>query len=390
MSLLTANNVGVISATVSMPLTGVWTADLVIDQPDGSGFDAGTVVTLAVDNGFSLTGSCVPLRTGSFLDAVHVRLVGGKGGMAKTVQARGYAQPGAYVRDVLNGIAADAGEKLSSTIDQAFMNTNLVAWTTMQCTASQALIAFLEFVAPTANWRFLADGTLWVGVETYPKSGDTYDVLSSNPMDGTAELGAESPSILPGVALDGVGNVSRVEHVFDDGGVRSHVSIPLGTQDRGPKAAIASIVAQEMMGVDYFGLYECKVISQSGNFATVDVQPLAPVDKKLPGLQRVEVRAGTGVKVQFAPGAKVLLGWKGGDARAPFVMPGLGADAFLTMTIGGSNSDNVITKQDFAALITAISAATYIPYPLGVAATPVVLAFVPPTAYASNAFKVQR
>ncbi len=74
MSLVTANGVTVIGGSIMMPLRGVWSADLVIDQPDGSGFDAGTAVAIKCADGIELDGTVVPDRTGSFLDAVHVRL----------------------------------------------------------------------------------------------------------------------------------------------------------------------------------------------------------------------------------------------------------------------------------------------------------------------------
>lgn len=387
MSLLTANSVPVIGGSILMPLNGAWTADIVIDQPDGSGFDAGTSVTLFAQDGFQLVGTVVTDRTGSFLDAVHVRLVGGAGGMLKTVTPRGYAQPAAFARDVLSDLASGASEKLSDQIDASLLSTNLVAWAVAQGTTTQALATFLAFVAPAANWRFLADGSLWLGVETWPSSSIEFDLLESDPKEGTAELGIVSPSIMPGVFLSGVGNVNRVEHTLSEDGVRSHVWVDLPGAPRGTKAAIVAIVDEQLAAVDYFGLYECKVLAQSADFSTVDVQPLPPVDAKLSGLQRVEVRAGTGVTVQFAPGAKVLLGWKGGDPRAPYVVPGLGGDAFISWTLG-SSPDNVATKADITAVLDYVAGLTYAPGPG--AATSLTVTVPPPTVIGSQTVKVQR
>lgn len=337
MSLLRANDIGVTSGHISMPLSGVWVADLVIDQPDGSGFDAGTAVTIAAEDGFELHGTVQPDRSGSFLDSVHVRVVGGAAGMGKTLTARGYVQPGAFVRDVLNGIAGDAGETLSTDIDAGLLGTNITAWSTFQQTAAQGLNQLLAFIAPTASWRFLADGKLWVGVDSFPSASDSFDIIGQTPSDGTFDLAVTSPSIMPGVTLDGVGKVNRVEHFIDDGALRSHVWVDIGGTDRGAQAAIASIVRQETAGVDYFGLYECKVVSQSADLSTVDVSPLAPVDKKLPGLQRVELRTETGVKVQVSPGAKILLGWKGGNPTLPYAALGLGGDSAIAIQLAGTH-----------------------------------------------------
>jgi hypothetical protein len=389
MSLLEANDVGVISGEIHMPLNGAWTADLVIDQSDPSGFDAGTSVTLKSDNGFSLVGTVMPDRSGSFIDAVHVRLVGGKAGMGKTVKPRGFVQPGSYVRDVLNGFASDSGETLSTNIDSGFLTTNLVAWTTQQSTTAQALNALLAIVAPTADWRFLADGKLWVGVETWPASSDAFDILSQDPTSKTFDLGIDAPSILPGVTLDGVGRVARVVHYVDgDSDVRSHVWADAAAEEQGIAGSVATIVKQQLSGMALLGLYECKVISQSGDLSTVDVQMLAPFDGKFPGQQRVEVRAGTGVKIQFTPGAKVLLGWKGGDARYPYVALGLGADGFLAWSLG-SSPDAVVTKQDITAIFAAISGAPVAPMDGGATFKAALIAAWPPLV-GSTSVKVQR
>src|SRR5690348_17741540 len=123
MPLVTANGVGVLKGTVILPLVGVWTADLQLDQVDGTGFSAGTKVTITSENGFKLSGVVAPDRTGDFLESVYVRILGGAGGMAKTVTARSYVQPGAFVKDVLQGLSTDSGEALSSTISSGFLNT---------------------------------------------------------------------------------------------------------------------------------------------------------------------------------------------------------------------------------------------------------------------------
>ena len=387
MSLLRANDVAVLSGSIDMPLSGAWTADIVIDQPDGSGFDAGTEVTLKAADGLELKGSVVPERTGSFLDSVHVQLIGGKGGMGKVVRPRGYVQPSAYVRDVLNGLASDAGETLSTDIDSALLSTNLAAWTVPQLTTAQALNTLIQFLAPAAHWRFLADGKLWIGDETWPTVAHEFDVLENDPAQATYTLGIASPSILPGETVEGIGKVSRVVHTLGEDGVRSQVWANIDGQERGIKESIAAIVDQQMMAVDFYGLYECKVVSQSADLSTVDVSVLAPNDTRLPGLQRVELRAGTGVKVQLGPSANVLLGWKGGDPRYPYAQPGLGGDSFLRRELGTS-PDNVVTKQDLQALIAAIAGATYLPGPG--AATALTFTVPLPTTYASTVVKVQR
>ena len=343
----------VISGDIMRQLVGVWTADLVIDQIDGTGFDPGTKVTITSQDGYSLSGVVDPNRQGTRLDAVHVRVLGGAGGMLSNATARAFVQPGAYVRDVLNALCSNAGETLSTTIDPTFLASNLTAWSIAGGnTVARSLRALLEIVAPGANWRTLDDGTIWIGNETWPQSSVTYDVLNVDPSDGSFHLGSEAPFISPGMNLPTVGNVSRVQDIIADGKMRSRVWIDFPGQERGQNSATQQMAKQALPRIDYFGQYECKVLAQSSDLSTVDV---LPVVAKFAGLQRVPLRLGLpGVTAQFAPGAKVLLGWKGGDPSQPFASLHFGGETLTALTIG-SAADNVATKADLSALLTAIS-----------------------------------
>lgn len=317
MSLVTANDVPVIGGTITMPNIGIWFADLEIDQTDGTGFDPGTAVTLAAVDGVDLAGVVMPDRGGSFVQAVHVRVQGGKGGMSKPATPRGYVQPGATFGDVLNGLMADAGETVSSTIDATLLSQNLTAWGVISTSVSQAVKALIDTVAPGAHWRFLPDGTFWVGIESWTEATPTFDLLESHPTDASFVLGASSPAIIPGYYIDTIGNVARVEHEIKSDLIRSHVWVDMAQIDRGIGAAIAQIVQQEIYPLDYFTLYDAKVISQSADLTTLDIQPS---DMRLPGMQRVPLQHGLpGCSVKIAPGASIRLGWNGGDPRSPYV-----------------------------------------------------------------------
>jgi hypothetical protein len=107
-------------------------------------------------------------------------------------------------------------------------------------------------------------------------------------------------------------------------------------QQRGMVASIQSIVRQEVAGIDYQALYRFKVVSQSADLLTVDVNPVEPNDTRLAGMSKVPVRAGSAVKVQFATNATVLLGWDGGDPRRPFVCLGASADSVQRIQLAGN------------------------------------------------------
>jgi hypothetical protein len=337
MSLVTANGFAVIGGTILMPLVGVWTADLTIDVIDGSGFAAGTAVTLAcADGGFSLSCTVDAERTGDFLNTIHVRLVGGADGMGKTTQARAYAQPNAFARDVLNGLCADTGESLSTTADATLLSTNLVAWMATPRPAADVIKVLLDIVAPTYSWRFLADGTLWVGTEAWPASSAQFELITQDPVCGWFDLGVDTPAIMPGDSLSGVGNVSRVLHTIDGTSIRSRVWVDLNA-DRGIPAMMDDQIEGRVAKFDYHALYECQVTAQSADLTTVDIQPVPPADQTITGTQRVQVRAGAGITVQFTPGAKVLLGWRDGNPQLPYVTGMTGDSSPQTFKVGAQS-----------------------------------------------------
>lgn len=351
MALVTANGVAVVSGMVLRPLVGIWFADLILDQVEDSGFTPGTKVTLKADGGYELHGVVDPNRAGHFLDAMHVRVIGGAGGMSKPSSPRSFVQPGAYVRDVLNSLCQDAGETLSSTIAPAFLGQNLTAWSVFGANSVRRNIrALLDIVAPDMSLRMLSDGKLWIGDETWPASSATFDVMNRDPNDGSYLLGVESPFVEPGSSLPGVGNVGQVMDTIDSGRLRTRVWVDFPNEERGTSAATQTIAQQALAGVDYYATYLCEVVAQATDLASVDVRPIGSRNEaRLGGLQRVPVRVGTGAKIQFTLGSTVLLGWDGGNPEGPYVCCGFSGDRAIKWV---ANADQV----EFASTSMAISA----------------------------------
>lgn len=336
MALVNVNNVPVIAGTVNMPHEGIWSADLVIDQPDGNGFDAGTNVTIAADGGLTWKGVVVPDRAGAFLDAVHVRVLGGANGMTKTASKQGYIQPQAFVKDVIKSLCDTSGETLSNDTDQTFLNTNLVAWATFSQTITQALEKLIDINAPSMIWRILADGTLWIGPDNFSDNSATFDLLEQNPEDGTTLIGSDAPFATPGMSLSGIGKVVAVQHQIMRDKIRARIWTQTSDGGQSQASSIRAIARLETAPLDYYALYQCQVVAQSSDLTTVDVQPTSPNDARIPGLQSVPVRAGSATKVQFVQGAKVLLGWDGGDPSLPYVCCGLSSDSVQRIKMAGN------------------------------------------------------
>lgn len=331
----------VIGGKILSQLSGRWSADLRIDQPGASLFTAGTKVTIASENGYQRSGVIDPYRTGSRVDAVHVRVQGGANGIFNTASARSFVQPGAFVRDVVNGLMKDSGETLDSTTSQSFLSTNLTAWSTIGGNSvARNLKILLKIIAPTFNWRILANGNLWIGAETWPAASATYDVVDFDPTDQSWLIRSESPFIVPGTNLANVGNVAQVLDVIDDGRMRTRVWVDIPGTKRGFIDATQQMALQALPGVDYYALYVCQVQGQSSDLTTVDLAPQGARNKSLiGGLQRVPVRAGQGIKIQFTLGSTALLGWDGGNPASPYAIAGLSGDSPLSIALADSVGD---------------------------------------------------
>jgi len=254
--------------------------------------------------------------------------------MAEICTPRGFSQPGAYVKDVLNALMSDSGESLSSTISQALLNTNLVAWSIMQKPVSQALEALLGVVAPTMSWRMLSDGTLWIGDETWPTTTTEYIILDRNPTEHVYDFGVDSPSIVPGVTIQDIGRINAVTHYVESNRIRSHVWLDIAEEDRGINAAIISMVKQATSHIDYFAMYDATVNSQSGDYTTVDV---TPSDSRLGGMNSVPLRHGLpGCTVQVPSGLTLRVGWDNGDPQKPFAALWNGGESVTRLQLAGN------------------------------------------------------
>lgn len=95
-----------VSARVTLPPWGAWTADLLLS-------DEGVVAPrgpLVIGN-LTLVGAVLPGRDAPFAGSRSVRLVGGAGGWYRPVGARFYAKPqGIRLATILGDVASEVGE----------------------------------------------------------------------------------------------------------------------------------------------------------------------------------------------------------------------------------------------------------------------------------------
>ena len=320
MALLTANDLPVVEARISMPRTGgAWTADLLVD---GTDIDEGEGVTISIrDGALSLKGTAY--RGGAYLDAGWIRVVGGKAGLVKIVTPKAYQR--VELRVPLVDLLRAAGETLSETVSASLLQATLGYWTFPEAPAHSLLAALVAKAPAGTSWRFLADGTLWLGAETWPDSKITaFDELARDPRGQWVDLGVEAPLLLPGTTIGGE-RASYVEHHVHGAQVRTRVYLEGATAlQRSPVGTVVDTVRRtfgyRVAGpVDLLACYRAKLAAQSSDLTKVD---LVPDDTRLPGVGSVPLKLGLpGCTVQVSAGAYLLLGWEGGDPSKPYAVP---------------------------------------------------------------------
>ena len=182
---------------ITLPLTGLWHADLWADQQT---VPKGDVVA-------TLSGVDMPAhiqRAEIVQGLLWLRLVGGRGGMARTATPRHYKQP--LVRHVLADLLQDAGEALSTTCTTNVMSTTLAYWTSIAvppATVGSLVQALAEIVGDDVNWRVLFDGTVWLGRETWPMCPADVRIMEQDAANASQYIGTDAEGVWPGTSIAG-------------------------------------------------------------------------------------------------------------------------------------------------------------------------------------------
>lgn len=211
MALITCAGADVLRLRAHLPQRRAWWAWLDLDTattPTGQ-------VTIAAAGGLTLVGT-VKKPSGVFLDSARIRVVGGAGGLDAVLSPSAYEN--AQLLDPLNAVLGATGEKLSTSVMPAITSVLLPKWTLTAASAARSIDALCSAAGTALGkdvvWRVLGDGTIWLGAESWPAQAmpDGADVLDQDPDEGRFVIGSTSPFLLPGVNLDGVGNVIGVDH----------------------------------------------------------------------------------------------------------------------------------------------------------------------------------
>lgn len=191
MSEITLNGgAAVLRAHVFLPLAGVWSADLDVDTDE----DVAGAVTVEVDGAVAFRGTVVD--GGVTHGLWRGRIVGGAAGLRGTLPALAYLD--ATRADVVRDALAEAGETLSATSDS--LATAIARFHRAEGAAARAIDA--TAAALGYGWRVLADGTVWLGAETWPDAPEAdVTLVDTDPRERSYALGGDVLGIRPGQLL---------------------------------------------------------------------------------------------------------------------------------------------------------------------------------------------
>lgn len=309
MSTTTLAGHALVALVLTIPRLGVWVADATIDAAE-----APTGAVDLVLEGRTWRGTV--LHGGVEQERWRGRVVGGAGGLARILGPATYADTD--LRTVLTETLRDAGEVLSA--DAGDLSASVARWARAAAPAGHTVADVAQ--AAGYAWRVRPDGSVWVGVETWEALalGTDLDVMPRDPRAGRHELaGGAALDVVPGriVTLDGASvRVDAVEHRLDGEALRT-VALEARATDAPNRllGAVESIVRRTMRHTGYHALHPARVVAQDGDGGPLDVEPDDPL-VQIP--RRVPFRTLPGLAVTVPAGARVLVGFEGGDPRRPY------------------------------------------------------------------------
>jgi len=315
----TVNGKPVLTAEITKPRVGAWHADIAADAESLTG-----AVPLSFE-GVAMKGTVIPGRSGLHGGRLGARIVGGAGGVSKEIVVKNYAaSAGTKISVVVADILRETGETLSATSDQAVLGTTLSKWERIAGPASHALVNVLDKAG--AVWRVLNDGSIWVGMPTYPEATLEHVLIDEDWVGGIITIAAETAALEPGTTFRGQ-KIEEVIHRLAPGAFRTEAH--LGSVTSSLNRFLSGIRRQ----IDYSRGYPGRVSKQNAD-GTLQVV-LDDEKVKGAGLDRVPYYVGLpGSKVKVSQGQRVLLAFEAGDPARPYIA-GWQGGAALEVTIAG-------------------------------------------------------
>jgi hypothetical protein len=297
-------------AELTLPYSGIWHADVWLDEPavlSGS-------VTFELD-GLSLKGT---IATGdAYAGAADYRVIGGAAGWRKELPAKGYqSDAGVKLSMVLGDAAKACGESvaLAPGVDRdlgpAYARPKAQA------------IRTLSLLAQTPFWVDSA-GVTQLGARTTGVVTTQFELVGYEPKERVAVVASETPEVFePGYTVSLAGapsmTIGTVVHRLDEGSIRTELWGRSGTETERLTNSFRAIVRELVPELMFRGVFEYRVVAQSGD--RLDLTPARP-GIGLPALAKVPVRYGfPGARATYATGASVLVAFVDGEPTRPVVI----------------------------------------------------------------------
>jgi len=300
-----------LSCELSMPVRGNWVAH--VETGDDVAPEGAVTLEIARDNGAGLDTFTGTVRHGApWAGRSEVVVVGGAGGLLAQLEPRHYAPRTDFVPPLLvaQQLVADAGEELSPDVAAALEGRKLGRFTRARLPAVVLLGLLADGLG--LGWRVLADGTVWIGEETWPDatSADLGREMVDRGDDRIIEIAPDRATLRPGVTAFGQ-RITRVTYQLG-GNVRAKLGY--GEPDRDDAAAaVRGLLPQAVYSQSVAG----RVVAQHDDDDTLDLEL---DDPRLPALTRIPFRPGLpGVRVLFpSPGAVVRVSFENGSPAGAF------------------------------------------------------------------------
>lgn len=290
--------------------SGAWVADL---DYAGEISPSGKVAIVSTEGIFA-SGTVDEKRSGTFGEKRQLRVVGGLG-WGQDVRAQHYhADIGVNLAVLVTTTAAEVAEVatvlLPKQIGPDFVRRN--------GPAGQI------FTDAGVDWWVGLDGVTRVGLRVPAPPHPSLQILDWHPAEATVTFTCEV-LVEPGTIVVDLRFGSKIVREVDAKVSQGSVSGTLWLADAPPGIgeSVNELVdalgklAREASRADFARFYEYVVIAMAGDRA--ELQSLSRSDG-MPDILPCSVWAGTsGYRAMLAPGSRVLVGFRGGDPKRPFV-----------------------------------------------------------------------
>lgn len=357
MSLATINGIPAVELEVTLPRSGRWHMDAVLDTDVASGID-GQPVSVQLGASLMLSGVCT--RAGEYGGQVSLEVVGGAAGLLQSVLPKAFGSPTLTLQLPLTDALGAVGETLSPSSDAVVLSTPLTRWIRVAATVAEEVAGLLAQAPAGAVGRMLPDGTLWVGVDKYLDSGLTpldYQLLRDDSHRGQAEIGVDDARLAPGTTFLGR-KVEQVTHTLKADKLRTTVQFASASLEPASTTHdndLDQVILRRVRPTRYMRAFPASVLRQNAD-GTLE---LKLDDINVPGLSAVPIREfAPGVSVQVAASSRCRVVFAGGNPQSPEVVSfeaGPGSTTSITIQAPVVNIGST-TPGDAAALASKVMA----------------------------------